>query len=179
MNTKKIEAGVKLILQGMGVDLNDPNFIDTPRRVACLYKEILTPQENNMTTFPSKYDSMVILRGHQVVALCPHHLMPVELRCYVAYVPNKQVLGLSKLARVVEQHLTKPIMQEELCDLVVDELNRTLDPKGVACVLAGEHGCMRHRGVRTDGDVVTSSVRGVYLTNPAAREEFLRLIGKP
>lgn len=175
----KIERGVKLILEGMGCDLNDPNFKGTPARVARLYNEILTPKRNSMTTFPSKFDSMVVLRGHQVIALCPHHLMPVELRAYVAYIPNKQVLGLSKLARVVEQHLTRPIMQEELCDNVADTLNGTLDPKGVACVLAGEHGCMRHRGVKTDGDVVTSSMRGVFLTNPAAREEFLRLIGTP
>lgn len=179
MDTKKIEQGVRLVLQGMGVDLEDPNFKDTPARVAKLYREILTPPKNNMTTFPSRFDSMVLLRGHKVVALCPHHLMPVELRAYVAYIPNKAVLGLSKLARVVEQHLTKPIMQEELCDLVVDQLNSDLDPKGVACVLAGQHGCMRHRGVETDGDVVTSSVRGVFLTNPAAREELFGLIGRP
>lgn len=175
----KIERGVKLILEGMSCDMKDPNFKDTPARVARLYREILSPQKNSMTVFPSKYDSMVILRGHQVTALCPHHLMPVTLRCYVGYIPNKQVLGLSKLARVVEQHLTKPIMQEELCDNVADTLNSTLDPKGVACVIAGEHGCMKHRGVKTDGDVVTSSMRGVFLTNIAAREEFLRLIGTP
>jgi GTP cyclohydrolase I len=179
LDTKIIERGVALILKGMGVDARDPNFRDTPARVAKLYKEILTPDVNNMTVFPSKFDSMVVLRQHRVTALCPHHLMPVTLKCYVAYIPNKQVLGLSKLARVVEQHLTKPIMQEELCDSVADTLNSALDPKGVACVLAGEHGCMRHRGVETDGDVVTSSMRGVFLTNPAAREEFLRLIGRP
>jgi GTP cyclohydrolase I len=144
-----------------------------------MYAEFLTPRANNWTLFPSTYENMVVLRGHRVVALCPHHLLPVELRAYVAYIPTRRVLGLSKLARAVEQHLTVPVLQEELGDRVADSLDQALTPKGVAVVLAGQHGCMQHRGVRTAADVVTSAVRGIFLTNPSVRDEFFRLIGTP
>lgn len=179
MDKKKIEQGVRLVLQGMGVDLTDSNFRDTPKRVARLYKEMLTPQKNNWASFPSPTGGMIILRGHRVFAICPHHLQVVELKAFVAYIPNKKVLGLSKLARVVEQHLTIPIMQETLGDLVAESLNDQINPQGVAVVLAGKHGCMRYRGIETDGDVVTSAMRGLFLHGQAAREEFLQLIGRP
>src|SRR5690242_2746154 len=129
IDQKLIAQGAALILKGMGVDVKDPNFVKTPERVARMYTELLTPDENNMSTFPSTYDNMIILRGHRVFAICPHHLLPVELQAYVAYIPNEKVLGLSKLARVVEQHLTKPIMQEELADLTADSLNTAIKPK--------------------------------------------------
>lgn len=179
MDTKKMERGVRLVLEGMGVDLNDSNFEGTPGRVARLYKEMLTPNHNNWAEFPAPTSGIVVLRGHRVFALCPHHLMPVELRAYVAYIPNKKVLGLSKLARLVEQHLTKPLMQEELGNLAVDTLMERLEPQGAAVILAGQHGCMRYRGVMTDGDVVSSSLRGLFMHSQATREELMSLIGKP
>lgn len=181
INTELLVKGAELILQGMGVDMNDENFRDTPQRVAKMYKEMLTPDENNWAEFPAGTHSngMIILRGHRVYALCPHHLLPVELTAYVAYIPNDKVLGLSKLARVVEQHLTQPIMQETLGDLTARTLDEQLKPKGVAVVLSGTHGCMRYRGVETTGDVVTSALRGLFIHSPAAREEFLSLIGMP
>lgn len=174
-----MEKGVTLLLEGMGVDLTDSNYKDTPRRVARMYVEMFTPKKNNMRVFPEQHDNMIILRGHDVVGVCPHHLMPVSMRVYLAYIPGSKVLGLSKLARVVESQLTSPVLQETLTDAIVQSLHDRLDPKGVACTIAGRHGCMSFRGVRTGGDVVTSAVRGVFLTNPAAREEFLRLIGRP
>lgn len=179
MDKKKIEAGVRLILQGMGVDKHDRNFKDTPRRVARYYIEMLTPRKNNMRTFPEKHDSMIVLRNHEIHGLCPHHLLPVVMRVSIGYIPNGRVLGLSKLARCIEDHLTTPIMQETLIDRIADTFNRTLQPKGVAVLASGVHGCMRHRGVRTDGDVVTSAVRGVFLTTPSAREEFMKIVGRP
>lgn len=179
MNTKQIEKGVALILQGMGCDLTESNFEGTPARVAKLYTELLTPQSNNWATFPSPTDGMVVLRGHRVFALCPHHLQVVELKAYVAYVPHKVVLGLSKLARCVEQHLTRPILQEELATLVADTLEETLSPRGVAVVLAGAHGCMRYRGIETDGDVVTPVMRGYFMHSEQTRNEFYRIIGYP
>lgn len=179
MNTKLMERGVRLILQGMGVDLNDSNFKDTPRRVAKMYQEMLTPPANSWTDFPSPTTGMIVLRGHHVFAICPHHLMPVELRAYVAYIPKKRVLGLSKLARVVESHLTKPIMQEELGDLVADALDTKINAQGVAVTLAGAHGCMKYRGIQTTGDVVTETLRGLFLHSQAARDEYLRIIGTP
>lgn len=181
MDLKKMEKGVALILDGMGVDRKDSNFLDTPTRVAKMYQQMLTPQVNNWTTFPSPSKGMIVLRGHRVFALCPHHLMPVELRAYVAYIPKERVLGLSKLCRVVEEHLREPIMQEDLARRVADTLfkHKELSPEGVAIVLAGQHGCMRYRGVETDGDVVASEMRGLFLHSPSTREEFLSFIGKP
>lgn len=179
LNLKQMEQGVRLILQGMGVDLRDSNFLDTPRRVAKMYSELLTPPNNSWTSFPSPTSGMIVLRGHRVHALCPHHLLPVQLRAYVAYIPRDKVLGLSKLARVVEQQLTKPIMQEELGDSTADSLDIALSPQGVAVVLAGAHSCMQARGVETTGEVVTSSMRGLFLHSQAARDEFLKLIGTP
>lgn len=179
LNLKLMEQGVTLILRGMGVDLQESNFKDTPKRVARMYAELLTPEMNNWATFPSPTSGMIVLRGHKVFCLCPHHLLPVELRAYVAYIPRKRVLGLSKLARVVEQQLTQPIMQEALGDQTADALDEQVEPQGVAVILAGEHACMRVRGVETSGDVVTSSMRGLFLHSAATREEFLRLVGKP
>lgn len=179
LNMELLEKGALTLLQGMGVNLEDSNFRDTPKRVARMYAQLLTPQENNWKTFPSPTKGMIVLRNHRVFALCPHHLLPVELKAYVAYIPADKVLGLSKLARVVEQQLTEPIMQEELGDKTADALVRALEPQGVMVVLAGEHGCMKYRGIETTGDVVTSTVRGLFMHAQQVRDEFLRLIGTP
>lgn len=144
-----------------------------------MYAELLTPKQNNWTSFPSPTSGMVILRGHQVHCICPHHLLPVRLRAYVGYIPKTRVVGLSKLARVVEQQLITPMMQEELGDRTASCLDERLAPQGVAVVLAGAHSCMQARGIETDGDVVTSAMRGLFLHSVATREEFLRLIGRP
>jgi GTP cyclohydrolase I len=174
-----MQTGVALLLQGMGVALDDPNFKETPARVAKMFAEMLTPQANTWTTFPAEDADLVVLRGHKVVAICPHHLQPVELTCHIGYIPNELTVGLSKLARVVEEHLTTPIMQEDLGRKVMKSLTSRLKPKGAGVILAGVHGCMRFRGVETDGDVVTSVMSGVLLLNPSARSEFLQLVGRP
>ena len=172
-------SGIKQLLMGLGLDLSDPNFKDTPRRVAKMYAEMLTPQANNWTTFPAQKSDLILLRGHQVVGLCPHHLQPVVFTCYVGYIPNELTVGLSKLARVCEEQLTKPIMQEDFANGIATALEEKLRPKGVGVVVSGVHGCMRFRGVESHGDVVSSVMRGVLLLNPAARTEFLQLIGRP
>jgi len=177
IDQEKIEKGVRLILQGLHVDLADRNYAGTPRRVAKMYAELFTPHPNNFRTFEEKHDSMIVLRGHEVHGMCPHHLLPVVMQVYLAYIPNGRVLGLSKLARTVEGQLTEPIMQETLTDRVVADLQRRVEPKGVACTIVGVHGCMRHRGVRTGGDIVTSAVSGIFLTNAAARDEFMKITG--
>lgn len=176
LNVKKMEQGVRLLLEGMGADVNgDENFRLTPQRVARMYQELFTRPVFSATAFPSTYGGMVILRGHKCHGVCPHHLLPVEMRVHIGYIPGTKVLGLSKLARVVESHLTGPVLQEDLGERIADTLC-TVGAKGVAVVIAAQHGCMRHRGVETDADVVTSTMRGQLLLNPAAREEFLQLI---
>jgi len=176
-----MEKGVALLLEGMNIPdwEKDPNFRDTPARVARMFEEMLTPSKNNWTAFPARSADLIILRGHRVVAICPHHLQPVDVTAYVGYIPNKTTIGLSKLARVVEQHLTIPIMQEDLAHAIVESLEQRLDPKGVGVVLVGIHGCMKFRGVESTGDVVSSVMKGVLLLNAAARGEFLQLIGRP
>jgi GTP cyclohydrolase I len=158
---------------------NWDDFKDTPKRVAKMYLEMLTPQENNWTTFEAEESDLIVLRGHRVIALCPHHLLPVEIKAFVGYIPNEKQLGLSKLARVVEQQLVMPIKQEKLAHQIANALDSVLKPKGVAVVLSGVHGCMKFRGVETEGDVVSSVMKGVLLLNPSARAEFFSLIGRP
>jgi GTP cyclohydrolase I len=143
-----------------------------------MYEELFTPRTNNFATFPERHDSMVILRGHLVHGVCPHHLLPVEMRVYVAYIPDREVLGLSKLARVAETPLTGPVLQEVYTDAVADLLLERTRAKGVGVVVVARHGCMQCRGVRTTADVVTSALRGQVLMNPSTRDEFLRLIGR-
>jgi GTP cyclohydrolase I len=178
VNTKKIEAGIRLVLEGIGVDLDDRNYKDTPKRVARMYREIFTPAKNNFNAFPETYNNMIILRNHHVTGMCPHHLLPVRFRISLGYIPNGQVLGLSKLGRAIEDHLTEPVLQEALTDSIVQTLHLRINPKGAGCVVVGEHDCMQCRGLRTDGDVVTSSMTGQFLLNASTREEFLRLIGR-
>lgn len=179
INQRLIEQGVRLILKGINADLDDRNYKGTPKRVARMYKEIFSPPQNNLRTFEEHHEHMVILRGHRIFGMCPHHLLPVEMRVSIGYIPGKRVLGLSKLARCVEEHLTEPILQEALTDRIAGTLQDRLEPLGVAVVIVGVHGCMRYRGVRTTGDVLTSSVSGVFRNVPSAKEEFLRLIGAP
>lgn len=175
----KLQQGVKLLLQGMGVDLKDSHYKDTPKRVAKMYMQLLTPQVSEMTSFESDTTGMIVLRNHRVFALCPHHLMPVELNCCVAYIPRKKMLGLSKLARIVERQLTRPITQEMLGELVADDLFKETEPEGCSVVLSGEHGCMKYRGIETTGDVVHAVHRGIFMHSATTREEFFRIIGRP
>ena len=179
MDLKRMEKGVHMLLEGMGVDLADPNYSATPKRVARMYKEMLTPQDSNWAVFPARKSDLILLRGHRVIALCPHHLQPVEISACVGYLPNNKIVGLSKLARVVDVQLDQPILQEDLAHAIASSLEERLDPKGVGVVLTGVHGCMRYRGVESSGDIVTSVMRGVLLLNPVARAELLQLIGRP
>lgn len=177
INLPKIEAGIQLVLEGIGASPFDPNFIGTPARVARMYQELLSPALNNWASFPAKSTEMILLRNHRVFALCPHHLLPVDFRAFVGYIPQHKILGLSKLARVVEECLTTPILQEDLTNQIADFLWDKVSPLGVGVLLVGVHGCMRYRGVETEGDVVTSALRGVLLKEPEARAEFLNLVG--
>lgn len=178
INEKKVQAGVRFIIEGIGQSLNDPNYKNTPKRVAKLYREIMNPKRlrAHEASFPCTYDEMIVLRSHHVHTMCPHHLLPVELIVSVGYVPSKSMLGLSKLARVAESVLTRPMLQEEYTDLVAFTLHQLCEPKGIGVHVVGHHGCMRHRGVRTTGDVVTQRLRGVFLLNGETRNEFLQIV---
>jgi GTP cyclohydrolase I len=181
VNREKMEYGIEIFLEGLiGPNWReDPNFFDTPARVSKAYIEMLTPSLNNWKIFPAKSSDMVVLRGHIVFGICPHHLFPVEMKAYVGYIPNKHTIGVSKLARAVESTLHVPALQEDLTHAVSAALEKHLEPKGCAVTITGIHGCMRCRGVRSTGDIVTSVMTGVFLLNPNAKAEFLQIIGTP
>ena len=156
IDKEKIREGTVLILQGIGADLTDPNFVGTPDRVARMYEEIVegvdkTEEEKKAilgAVFPEKHDEIVLVKDIRVYSVCPHHLCPVVLDCSLAYIPKGKVLGLSKLARVAEVFAKQPVLQERFTEDVADFLMKHLKPKGVAFVVEGVHYCMKMRGVK-------------------------------
>jgi len=181
LNTKKIEEGIELVLDGLHTELNwraDPEYKDTPKRVARFYEEFFTRDGKPLTAFPEKFDQMVVLAHHTDWALCPHHLLPVKLDISLAYIPRGRVLGLSKLARLIGMNLHHPVSQEELTDRLAQDLSNCVrpTPHGSAVLIYGEHACMQMRGVKTTGYSITSDVRGVFRSRPEVKEEFLALV---
>lgn len=185
MDFEKIKKGVQLILEGIGEDLNREGLKDTPERVARMYGEIFSgvgkdPLDGiRPTVFHEKHDEMIILKDVPFFSVCEHHLIPFYGKAHVAYIPGKEgkVVGLSKLARVVENASRKPSLQERLTKEIADALERLLSPLGVLVIIEAEHLCMSMRGVRKPGHLtITSAVRGVFLTSQKTREEALSLI---
>jgi GTP cyclohydrolase IA len=176
----RTEAAVQQLLDSLGVDLNEEDLSDTPRRVAAMYRELLTPEPFNFTTFANTagYDELVLVRGIPFVSLCAHHLLPFTGEAHVAYLPGARIVGLSKLARTV-QHFVKSLqVQERLTKQVADLIQEELRPKGVGVVLEAEHQCMTVRGVKATGaKTVTSTMYGLLRDNHASRAEFLSLAG--
>jgi GTP cyclohydrolase IA len=151
---------------------------DTPGRMARAYAELLSPRSFDLTTFPNDegYDELVLARDIPVRSVCEHHMLPFVGVAHVGYLPGKRILGLSKLARVVELHAHRPQVQERLTTQVADWLHTHLRPQGVGVVVEAEHLCMTLRGVRAAGTTtITSSVRGALRDDPRSRAEFLAL----
>jgi len=168
------------LLHALGLDLQTEDLRDTPRRVAMSFVELLTPKPFTMTTFPndSAYDEMVIVRDVAFHSLCAHHLLPFVGTAHVAYIPGQRVVGLSKLARVVEYFARKPQTQERLTNEIADAVESTLAPRGVGVVMEASHLCMSLRGVQAPGArTVTSAVTGLFRDDPTTRSEFLMLAG--
>ncbi len=174
------ERAVTDLLVALGEDPAAEHTRDTPRRVAAAYAELLTPREFTVTTFPNNegYDELVVARGIPFHSLCQHHLLPFKGVAHVGYLPGERILGLSKLARVVELFARGLQVQERLTKQVADWLQDTLDPKGVGVVLEAEHLCMSLRGAQASGSLtVTSAVHGVLRDDPRSRSEFFALTG--
>ena len=151
---------------------------DTPGRMARAYAELLNPRSFDLTTFPNDegYDELVLARDIPVRSVCEHHMLPFVGVAHVGYLPDERILGLSKLARVVELHAHRPQVQERLTTHVADWLHTHLRPRGVGVVVEAEHMCMTLRGVRAAGTTtITSSVRGALSDDPRSRAEFLAL----
>jgi GTP cyclohydrolase I len=174
------EAAVVDLLVALGRDPSDEHLADTPRRVASAYRELLTPQEFDLTTFPNDeaYDELVLARDIPVHSLCQHHMLPFHGVAHVGYLPDARILGLSKLARVVELFARDFQVQERLTRQVANWLQQHLAPKGVGVVIEAEHLCMSLRGVRAGGSrTVTSAMLGALREDARSRAEFLALTG--
>jgi GTP cyclohydrolase IA len=164
------------LLDALGVDLRDESVRDTPRRMARMYAELLTPTSFTPTTFPNDggYDELVVATGIPFHSLCEHHLLPFVGVAHVGYLPGERIIGLSKLGRVVEFFSRDLQIQERLTTQVADWLERELQPKGVGVVLEAEHMCMSLRGVQKLGaQTVTSALRGLVRDDLRTRQEFL------
>ncbi|HEX6388759.1 MAG TPA: GTP cyclohydrolase I FolE [Solirubrobacteraceae bacterium] len=166
------------LLVAVGCDLSDENLADTPRRVARMYAELLTPRPFTTTTFPNDagYDELVVARDIPFHSLCEHHMLPFVGVAHVAYLPGERIIGLSKLARVVESFARALQVQERLTTQVAGWLQRELAPRGVGVVVEAEHLCMSLRGIQKAGaTTVTSALHGLVRDDPGTRQEFLAL----
>jgi GTP cyclohydrolase I len=172
------ERAVAALLVALGQDPGREGLRDTPRRVARSYQELLSPVPFTLTTFPNdeEYDELVVARDIPFHSLCEHHLLPFSGVAHVAYLPGDRIVGLSKLARVVEHCARGLQVQERLTSQVADRLEAALEPWGVGVVLEAEHSCMSLRGVAKPGSsTVTSALRGIVRDDPRTRAEFLSL----
>jgi GTP cyclohydrolase IA len=174
------QRAVTSLLRALGRDPGSAHLADTPRRVADAYAELLTGPQFDLTTFPNDegYDELVLARDIPVQSLCEHHLLPFRGTAHVAYLPGSRILGLSKLARVVDLFARDLQVQERLTQQVADWLQETLAPRGVGVVIEAEHLCMSLRGVRAAGArTTTSALRGLLREDARSRQEFFALAG--
>jgi GTP cyclohydrolase I len=175
-----VEAAAADMLRALGYDLADESLAETPGRVARMYEEILSAKPFESTTFPNDgaYDELVVVRDIPFHALCEHHLLPFTGVAHVGYIPGPRIVGLSKLARVVDMYSRELQVQERMTAQVANWLEDTLQPRGVGVVLEAEHLCMTVRGVRAPGSrTTTSAVRGMLRHDPRTRTEFFALVG--
>ncbi|OJF09690.1 GTP cyclohydrolase I FolE [Couchioplanes caeruleus] len=171
---------VRALLKALGQDIDSAHLLDTPRRVAAAYAELLTPEPFVLTTFPNddRYDELVLVREVPFRSLCEHHLLPFHGVAHIGYLPDQRIVGLSKLARVVEHYARGLQVQERLTRQIAVCLQDNLQAKGVAVVLEAEHLCMSLRGVRAAGArTTTSALLGLHREQPATRAEFFALTG--
>jgi GTP cyclohydrolase IA len=175
----RAEQAVRDLLHALGRDVGEDGLRDTPRRVAAAFSELLTHDPVSLTTFANEagYDELVVVKDIPFHSLCMHHLLPFHGVAHVAYLPGERIVGLSKLARVVEAFARDLQLQERLTMQVADCLQRHLQPKGVGVVLEAEHMCMSLRGIQKAGaKTTTSTLRGLLRDDARTRGEFLALV---
>lgn len=178
----RIERAVREILAAVGEDPNREGLLETPARVARMYAEMFSglhqdPQEHLKKVFTEKYDEVVLVKDISFCSMCEHHLLPFIGKAHIAYIPNGKVLGLSKLARVVEVVSRRPQVQERMTEEIARLMVEELDAKGVAVVVEASHSCMTIRGVRKPGSMcVTSAMKGLFRSNVSSRAEIMHLI---
>jgi len=184
---EEAESAVRTLLRWAGDDPTREGLIDTPKRVASAYEDWFSgykedPEEYLLRTFEEVegYDDMIVLKDIRFESHCEHHLAPIIGRAHVGYLPNNKVVGISKLARVVEAYARRLQVQEKMNAQIARCIQKVLEPKGVAVVIEAAHQCMTTRGVHKQGvSMVTSSMLGEFRKNPLTRREFLSVIGNP
>ena len=184
VDVAKIAKAVKEILLAVGEDIEREGIKGTPERVARMYAELLSgmgedPKQHLRSVFTENYDEIVLLRDIPFYSICEHHLMPFIGSAHVAYLPAGVVLGVSKLARIVDCFARRLQVQERLTDQIADFIMESLKPRGVAVVLEASHSCMTIRGIKKPGSImVTSSLRGIFKRDPKSRGEIMSLMHK-
>jgi len=182
VDLRRIERAVREILAAVGEDPDREGLHETPARVARMYAELFAglrqdPREHLQKFFTQEYDEVVLVRDIAFNSVCEHHLLPFMGQAHIAYIPNGRVIGLSKLARVVEVVSKRPQVQERMTEEIANLLEEELGAKGVAVVVEAAHSCMTIRGVRKPGSVcVTSAMKGVFRSNVSSRSEVMTLI---
>jgi GTP cyclohydrolase I len=184
VDKKLIEQGVRLILEGIGEDVNREGLVRTPQRVADMYEELFSGigQEPSIALeplFDENHDEMIIVKDIPFYSVCEHHMVPFVGKAHIAYVPNKsgKIVGLSKITRVLEIVSRRLQVQERLTTIVADTIMKKIQPRGTMVIIEAEHFCMSIRGVKKPNTItVTSAVRGLFRENPASRAEAMALI---
>ncbi len=184
VDIERVEKAVTEILLAIGEDVEREGLKGTPERVARMYAELLAgmqeePKEHLRGAFTENYDEIVLLRDISFYSICEHHLMPFIGTAAVAYLPSGVVLGVSKLARIVDCFTRRLQVQERLTNQIADFIMNSLKPRGVAVVLEASHSCMTIRGIKKPGSVmVTSALRGIFKSDPKSRSEVMSLMHK-
>ncbi len=182
MDQKKIEEGVRLILEGIGENADRPGLKDTPTRVAKMYAELFAglsePKEDLLKPIEGEsHDEMVLLKEIPFYSICEHHLLPFIGKANIAYIPDGKIAGLSELAKALEHLANRPQVQERLTTQLADIIMERLKPKGCMVVIDAEHLCLSMRGIKKPGaKTVTSAVRGIFRSKQSTREEMLELL---
>ncbi len=185
IDKSKIEAAVAMILEAIGEDVDREGVNGTPRRVASMYEEIfcgmdIDPRELLQVSFTEYHDELVLIKDIPLYSMCEHHFLPFYGKAHIGYIPKGgKVVGISKIARVMEAYARRPQLQERLTSQIADCIYDTLKPYGVAVIIEAEHMCMTMRGINKPGSLtVTSAVRGIFETRAQTRNELLSLITK-
>ena len=183
VDLKKIETATKMILEAIGEDVNREGLVKIPKRVAKAFEEICSgyfkdPKEVlNDALFESTNNEMVVVRNIEFYSMCEHHILPFFGRVHVAYIPDKKVVGLSKIPRMVEIFARRLQIQEQLTEQIADAIHQAINPKGVAVIIDARHMCMEMRGVeKNNSSTVTSSYRGIFLKDKSIKNEFLNFV---
>jgi len=182
MDLDKIAQGFKLMLEGLGEDATREGLLATPNRVARAYEELLSsvgksPEGLLDTQFTEQYDEMILLKDIPFISMCEHHFLPFIGTAHVAYIPRNKIVGLSKLARVVDFFARQPQVQERMTRQIAEYIHEAIDPIGVAVVVESSHSCMTMRGIKKPGStMMTSQLLGAFKKNEKTRAEFMSLI---